>query len=226
MCELEGPLALSGSSLPCEMAMKRRHTRSAAGAADAGAGDSSASDRRVRSRSRAQAAQQAQRAARQRAEQAAEDSEEHEVREVIDHRHAASGKREYLVSWEGFPNEEDDTWEPEENIRGAEEMVQSYLRRHGETTARDARRKTAQDDGAPRSRRGAASARHRHGRGTSASAGPFIRARALARGAQRVSVGAPLQLRTSLTSNAVRLSDSQSTARGNKTPPTRNVARG
>ena len=58
-----------------------------------------------------------------------EEDGEFEVRAVTAHRNGTSGKREYRVSWEGYPNKEDDTWEPEENIKAnAGEKVGEYLR--------------------------------------------------------------------------------------------------
>ncbi|MGH3056499.1 MAG: chromo domain-containing protein, partial [Gaiellaceae bacterium] len=36
-------------------------------------------------------------------------------------------KRYFLIRWEGFPPSED-TWEPEENLRGCTESLQEYWR--------------------------------------------------------------------------------------------------
>ena len=62
------------------------------------------------------------------------------MREVLTHRDGGdSGGREYHVCWEGYPDEADNTWEPEENIlANAGEKVQEYLLQHGLEGARAA----------------------------------------------------------------------------------------
>ena len=47
---------------------------------------------------------------------AAGDDPEYEVGAVIDHRDGVGGQREYRVAWAGFPDEEEDTWEPWQNL--------------------------------------------------------------------------------------------------------------
>ena len=49
------------------------------------------------------------------------------MREMLARRDGASGGREYLVCWEGYPDEADCTWEPEGNIVNAREKVREYL---------------------------------------------------------------------------------------------------
>jgi len=51
--------------------------------------------------------------------------EEWEVEQILDSRQRY-GKNKYLVRWKGF-TQEDDIWEPEENLQNAGEKLQEYL---------------------------------------------------------------------------------------------------
>merc|ERR1712226_319085 len=53
------------------------------------------------------------------------DSEEerYEVEAILDSKEDG-GERLYLIKWKGFEKEEDNTWEPEENIDCKEKIVQ------------------------------------------------------------------------------------------------------
>ncbi|KAM7283228.1 chromodomain Y-like protein [Ixodes scapularis] len=58
-----------------------------------------------------------------------EGGEHYEVERILNHRRKRSGrneKQEYLIRWKGFGPEED-TWEPEKNLTGCEELLREYL---------------------------------------------------------------------------------------------------
>ncbi|CAM6124086.1 unnamed protein product [Calypogeia fissa] len=62
-----------------------------------------------------------------------EDAEEYEVEAILDHRYKRRlGKQllEYLVKWIGYDQAEC-TWEPEENLMNAGEVLGSYHKRSG-----------------------------------------------------------------------------------------------
>jgi len=48
-------------------------------------------------------------------EESGSEGEEYEV-ELIRNKRIKKGKNEYLIKWKGYDNEEDDTWEPEDNL--------------------------------------------------------------------------------------------------------------
>ena len=54
--------------------------------------------------------------------------DEYEVQAVIDHRDGAHGQTEYRVAWVGYPDEEQDTWEPSQNLtEHAGEILTAYI---------------------------------------------------------------------------------------------------
>ena len=62
-----------------------------------------------------------------------EDAEEYEVEAILDHRYKRKlGQQvlEYLVKWVGYDQTEC-TWEPEDNLRNALEILGSYRKRNG-----------------------------------------------------------------------------------------------
>jgi hypothetical protein len=53
------------------------------------------------------------------------------VESIANHRPSSDGTRwEYKVKWEGW-DEKDNTWEPEENMAKAKEMVEQYWKEMG-----------------------------------------------------------------------------------------------
>merc|ERR1712013_598184 len=50
---------------------------------------------------------------------------EYEVERIVDKR-VVDGVTEYLVKWKGWENEEDQTWEPQENLMGSEKLIKKY----------------------------------------------------------------------------------------------------
>ena len=40
-------------------------------------------------------------------------------------------KVQFLVKWAGFPDDKDDTWEPQINLSGYAKMVEDYLAKGG-----------------------------------------------------------------------------------------------
>jgi transposase InsO family protein len=57
-----------------------------------------------------------------------EDGEEYEVEEILDSR-LIRRQRQYLVKWKGY-DMYDSTWEPEENLENAREILNEYLLKH------------------------------------------------------------------------------------------------
>lgn len=55
-------------------------------------------------------------------------SEIYEVERILDMKYVR-GKKKFLVRWKGY-GEDEDSWEPEENLGGACEVLQAYLKEH------------------------------------------------------------------------------------------------
>jgi len=59
-------------------------------------------------------------------EEAIDDEEaEFEIEKIINKR-ITNGITEFLVKWKGWDNEEDQTWEPEENLKGSEKLIKKF----------------------------------------------------------------------------------------------------
>jgi len=52
--------------------------------------------------------------------------DEFEVEKVLDKRTNKAGDVEYLVKWKNYNSPEDDTWEPRENLEGAETEIRKF----------------------------------------------------------------------------------------------------
>ena len=57
-----------------------------------------------------------------------EEQPEYKIEAIISHRRSGKG-RAYLVKWKGYPTSEN-TWEPEQNLYNAREILKQYKIRH------------------------------------------------------------------------------------------------
>merc|ERR1711892_511816 len=55
----------------------------------------------------------------------AEEKDEYEVEKILNVREAEMG-REYLVKWKGWEKEEDQTWEPENSLKGSKKLMKEF----------------------------------------------------------------------------------------------------
>ena len=51
------------------------------------------------------------------------EEEEYEVETILEKR-LKKGKAEYLIKWKGFDNEDDNTWEPVENLDCEDKIIE------------------------------------------------------------------------------------------------------
>lgn len=61
-----------------------------------------------------------------------DDEEEEEedvfvVEKIIDHKVDAQGNLKFHIKWQGYPKLSDHTWEPEENLEAASEVLEEYI---------------------------------------------------------------------------------------------------
>ena len=65
-----------------------------------------------------------------------DDKEKFEVEDILDHRinKRKPTKTEYLIKWKGYP-EYDATWESEDNLQNAQEMLKQYIRSNEDVRA-------------------------------------------------------------------------------------------
>ncbi len=54
-----------------------------------------------------------------------DDEKEFEVEKILDFKTGKNGKKIYFVKWKGF-GEMDNTWEPENNLGGAKELLKKF----------------------------------------------------------------------------------------------------
>ncbi|KAI9835883.1 MAG: hypothetical protein M1819_001781 [Sarea resinae] len=59
-------------------------------------------------------------------DEAGSEPEEYVVEQILDHKGKGSSMR-FLVKWQGYDRKEDQTWEPEENLEGAKDILSTYL---------------------------------------------------------------------------------------------------
>jgi len=65
------------------------------------------------------------------AEETAED-EEFIVEKILDKRTAKRGKVEYLIKWKNYDKQEDNTWEPVNNLSGYKEMIETFEKKEAD----------------------------------------------------------------------------------------------
>jgi len=78
---------------------------------------------------------------------------EYEVEKVLEKRTKKGGKVEYLVKWRGFEDPDENTWEPADNLDGAEDEIKKFESagaKKEEPKPKDKKRKSmAKDSPAP-----------------------------------------------------------------------------
>ena len=79
-------------------------------------------------------------------EQLIDESEDvYEVERIVAERLGTSGAPEYRVKWKSWA-EKYNTWEPWENLDGAEEALENFKRNSGANKKKSKKRKRADDD--------------------------------------------------------------------------------
>ena len=54
--------------------------------------------------------------------------EEYEVEKILEKRVKKGGQIEYLVKWKNYDDPDDNTWEPADNLKEAEDIIKKYER--------------------------------------------------------------------------------------------------
>ncbi|KAI6879285.1 hypothetical protein KC359_g503 [Hortaea werneckii] len=88
-----------------------------------------------------------------------EDEDEYRVEKIVKHDWLDDGTLVYQIKWQGYEDPGDMTWEPVENLEGAKDILQTYLKKIGGTP----------EPPAPKTKRGGSSARKSGGGKRSAS---------------------------------------------------------
>ena len=79
-------------------------------------------------------------------EQLIDESEDiYEVERIVQERLGASGAPEYRVKWKNWADKYN-TWEPWENLDGAEELLENFKRNSGANKKKQKKRKSTDDD--------------------------------------------------------------------------------
>jgi len=71
-------------------------------------------------------------------------ADEYEVEKIIDKREIL-GNTEFLVKWKGWENVADRTWEPVDNLEGAEKLIVAYEKVQNQNESVDSKKKTVKD---------------------------------------------------------------------------------
>ncbi|KAH7716468.1 chromo domain-containing protein [Aphelenchoides avenae] len=64
-------------------------------------------------------------------EEEEEEGEDFEVEAILGRRNTQTDQRQYFIKWKGYDDPSENTWEPEENLDGAQELLEEFKRRYG-----------------------------------------------------------------------------------------------
>ncbi|GAB1731206.1 hypothetical protein NU195Hw_Modified_294t1 [Hortaea werneckii] len=92
-----------------------------------------------------------------------DDEDEYRVEKIVKHDWLDDGTLVYQIKWQGYEDPGDMTWEPVENLEGAKDILQTYLKKIGGTP----------EPPAPKSKRGGGSTRKSGGGGKRSASEAF-----------------------------------------------------
>ncbi|KAI9842884.1 MAG: hypothetical protein M1838_002928 [Thelocarpon superellum] len=75
--------------------------------------------------------------------------DEYIVEQVLEHRFEKGGSLRYLIKWKGYEKKSDQTWEPEENLEGAVDILDEYHKNIGGRPVAKPKAKRGRDSGTP-----------------------------------------------------------------------------